>query len=155
MSSPSESSTKRCAYPHRSSVDYSPSSCFRSPDVPSLHEERNSSNILMFRSLCSLSARAHLSRGIIHRGWDRLATKLSRETGPSCIYFTRSPIHSDIEICGGYAIHSYRPPRITQWTTTRRRSGTVSIINLLVHYAHLSHLGGGDFILKQSVVNGI
>lgn len=32
MSSPSESSTKRCAYPHRSSVDYSPSSCFRSPE---------------------------------------------------------------------------------------------------------------------------
>ena len=32
MSSPSESSTKRCAYPHRSSEDYSPSSCFRSPE---------------------------------------------------------------------------------------------------------------------------
>jgi hypothetical protein len=32
MSSPSESSTKRCAYPHRSSEDYLPSSCFRSPE---------------------------------------------------------------------------------------------------------------------------
>jgi len=94
MSSPSESSTKRCAYPHRSSEDYLPSSCFRSPE-PS----RRAQLVEHFDVPITLLVEKpeHPSRGIIHRGWFRLAIKLSRETDSSCIYFTRTPIFSDIK----------------------------------------------------------